>query len=373
MHCQALKRLVKYLWTTKHVALRYNSGSQNPFRLTAASDASFGDCEDTKRSTLGWCQWLGDKPNGLISWGSRIGKNVALSTTESEVQAALELLKDILWTRDFLSEIGYRQTGSTRIYEDNNGCIGQAAATKGLRRARHYLIALAALNEACQAGDVHMYRIDSDDNVADFFTKGLGGQKHSKFGSESLGYDLSFLYSSRKSQNPTQKEGEHSSALLPSQKEGEQPSASLLSQKEGEQPSASLLSQTEGEQIYLSKPQHEGEQTSKICCIPEWEILPKARASPKEIKERNHLSEKEGELKIPQLTQEGVTVRIEYSGGRGFKVDNNTNLDYQVDDNEESMKIHYVSLAEKYAEQGNESKFNMYFKLAKFVGHRPKS
>ena len=233
VHCQALKRLVKYLWTTKHVALRYNSGSQNPFRLTAASDASFGDCEDTKRSTLGWCQWLGDKPNGLISWGSRIGKNVALSTTESEVQAALELLKDILWTRDFLSEIGYRQTGSTRIYEDNNGCIGQAAATKGLRRARHYLIALAALNEACQAGDVHMYRIDSDDNVADFFTKGLGGQKHSKFGSESLGYDLSFLYSSRKSQNPTQKEGEHSSALLLSQKEGEQPSASLLPKRGG--------------------------------------------------------------------------------------------------------------------------------------------
>ena len=157
----------------------------------------------------------------------------------------------------------------------------QKKKKKGLRSARHYLIALAALNEACQAGDVHMYRIDSDDNVADFFTKGLGGQKHSKFGSESLGYDLSFLYSSRKSQNPTQKEGEHSSALLPSQKEGEQPSASLLSQKEGEQ-------------IYLSKPQHEGEQTSKICCIPDWEILPKARASPKEIKERNHLSEKEG-------------------------------------------------------------------------------
>ena len=177
-----------------------------------------------------------------------------------------------------------------------------------------------------------MCRIDSDDNVADFFTKGLGGQKHSKFGSESLGYDLSFLYSSRRSQNPTQKEGEHSSALLLSQKEGEQPSASLLPRKE------------EG-QSYLPKPQHEGEQTSKICRIPDWEILPKARASPKEIKERNHLSEKEGELKIPQ----------------------------QVDDNEESMKIHYVSLAEKYAEQGNESKFNMYFKLAKFVGHRPKS
>ena len=84
------------MYTTKDVALRYTSGGQNVFRLTAASDASFGDCEDTKRSTLGWCQWLGDEPNGLITWGSRIGKNLALSTTESEVQAALECIKDVL-------------------------------------------------------------------------------------------------------------------------------------------------------------------------------------------------------------------------------------------------------------------------------------
>ena len=130
-HCRALKRLVKYLYTTKHIGLRYTSGNRNPFRLSAASDASFADCEDTKRSTLGWGLWLGEQPNGLISWGSRIGKTVALSTTESEVQAALECTKDVLWARVFLSEIGYRQTGSTRIYEDNNGCIGQSTATKG--------------------------------------------------------------------------------------------------------------------------------------------------------------------------------------------------------------------------------------------------
>ena len=227
-HCQALKRLVKYMWTTKEIGLRYTSGGNNPFRLTAAADASFADCEDTMRSTLGWCQWLGDKPNGLISWGSRIGKNVALSTTESEVQAALELMKDVLWTRDFLSEIGYRQTGSTRIYEDNNGCLGQANGTKGLRRARHYLVALAALNEACQAGDIHLYRIDSDENIADFFTKGLGGAKHTKFATQSLGVDMSYLYRSRKpigkSQHECRKEGEHNALLLSDdghRKEGE--------------------------------------------------------------------------------------------------------------------------------------------------------
>ena len=192
-HCVALKRLVRYLYHTREVGVRYTGGGDNPFRLSAAADASFADCEDTKRSTLGWCQWLGDMDNGDISWGSRIGKTVALSTTESEVQAALELTKDVLWMRDFLKELGYEQKGSTRILEDNNGCMGQATNTKGMKKARHYLVALAKLNEAVQAQKIHLFRIDSNENKADQMTKGLGGSLHIKFGTWNTGYDLSFL------------------------------------------------------------------------------------------------------------------------------------------------------------------------------------
>ena len=50
------------------------------------------------------------------------------------------------------------------MLEDNNGCLMQANATKGLRRARRYLVALGALTEAVQAGDVHLHRFDSDSN-----------------------------------------------------------------------------------------------------------------------------------------------------------------------------------------------------------------
>ena len=82
-----------------------------------------------------------------MTWGSRIGRNVALSTTESEVQAGLELLRDVKWMRAFLHELGYEQTGSTRVHEDNNGCMGQAQGTKGMKKARHYFVALASLNE----------------------------------------------------------------------------------------------------------------------------------------------------------------------------------------------------------------------------------
>ena len=195
-HCQALKRLVRYLYHTREIGVRYSSGSSNPFRLSAAADASFADCEDTKRSTLGWCQWIGGydgKPSGVLTWGSRIGRNVALSTTESEVQAGLELLRDVKWMRAFLHELGYEQTGSTRVYEDNNGCMGQAQGTKGMKKARHYLVALASLNEAVHAGEIHMHRVDSKDNSADLFTKATGGSTHAHLSTMTLGYDMSFL------------------------------------------------------------------------------------------------------------------------------------------------------------------------------------
>ena len=122
-HHDLLKRLVRYLYHTRHVGLKYTSGGANPYRLNAASDSSFADCVDTNRSTLGWCLWLGAEPSGLVSWGSRIGKTTALSTTEAEVQAALEALRDVLWFRDFLGELGYVQPGSTRMWQDNMGLL----------------------------------------------------------------------------------------------------------------------------------------------------------------------------------------------------------------------------------------------------------
>ena len=192
-HHDLLKRLVRYLYHTRHVGLKYSSGGANPYRLSAASDSSFADCVDTNRSTLGWCLWLGDEPSGVISWGSRISKTTALSTTEAEVQAALEALRDVLWFRDFLGELGYVQPGSTRMWQDNNGAIGQINATKGLKKARHYLTALSRLNEEKCIGTIHMKRIDSEENVADIFTKILGGTAHIKLSSMALGFNMSFL------------------------------------------------------------------------------------------------------------------------------------------------------------------------------------
>ncbi|GJY31244.1 hypothetical protein Tco_0414739 [Tanacetum coccineum] len=49
--------------------------------LTAYADANHAGCQDTRRSTSGSAQFLGDK---LVSWSSKKRKSTAISTTKAE-------------------------------------------------------------------------------------------------------------------------------------------------------------------------------------------------------------------------------------------------------------------------------------------------
>nr|GEY09280.1 uncharacterized mitochondrial protein AtMg00810-like [Tanacetum cinerariifolium] len=49
--------------------------------LTAFADADHAGCQDTRRSTSGSVQFLGER---LISWSSKRQKSAAISSTEAE-------------------------------------------------------------------------------------------------------------------------------------------------------------------------------------------------------------------------------------------------------------------------------------------------
>ncbi|GJT09427.1 retrovirus-related pol polyprotein from transposon TNT 1-94 [Tanacetum coccineum] len=65
-HLKEVKRIFRYLRGTIHMGLWYPKGSG--FELTAFSDADHAGCVDTRKSTSGGIQFLGDK---LVSWMSK--------------------------------------------------------------------------------------------------------------------------------------------------------------------------------------------------------------------------------------------------------------------------------------------------------------
>lgn len=77
----------------------------NELQLQGFSDASFNITQDA-RSHYGYIVTLG---NCLISSkGGRI-RTIVRSSTEAEISAVNELTSDLLWCKDILEEVGYKQ------------------------------------------------------------------------------------------------------------------------------------------------------------------------------------------------------------------------------------------------------------------------
>nr|GEZ75870.1 uncharacterized mitochondrial protein AtMg00810-like [Tanacetum cinerariifolium] len=71
--------------------------------LTAFADADHAGCQDTRRSTSGSMQFLGER---LISWSSKRQKSTLISSMEAEYIALSGCCAQILWMRSQLSNFG---------------------------------------------------------------------------------------------------------------------------------------------------------------------------------------------------------------------------------------------------------------------------
>ncbi|GJS57226.1 hypothetical protein Tco_0652010 [Tanacetum coccineum] len=83
-HFEAIKRVFRYLKGTIHMGLWYPK--DNAMSLTAYADADHAGCQDSRRSTSGSAQFLGDR---LVSWSSKKQRSTAISTTEAEYIASM--------------------------------------------------------------------------------------------------------------------------------------------------------------------------------------------------------------------------------------------------------------------------------------------
>nr|GEX51192.1 retrovirus-related Pol polyprotein from transposon TNT 1-94 [Tanacetum cinerariifolium] len=82
-----LTRLYRYIMETYGTYDIFNS-------INKVKDADHAGCQDTRRSTSGSVQFLGER---LISWSSKRQKSAAISSTEAEYIALSGCCAQILW------------------------------------------------------------------------------------------------------------------------------------------------------------------------------------------------------------------------------------------------------------------------------------
>jgi hypothetical protein len=117
-HFAALKRIIRYIQGTKEFGLHlYPSTITN---LTAYSDADWGGCPDTRRSTSGYCVYLGDN---LISWSAKRQATLSRSSAEAEYRGVANVVAESCWLRNLLLELHCPISKATVVYCDNVSAI----------------------------------------------------------------------------------------------------------------------------------------------------------------------------------------------------------------------------------------------------------
>lgn len=91
-HLQVLKRILRYLQGTKTMGLQLLK--RRNMALTAYTDADWAGCPSTRRSTSGFCIYMGDN---LISWSAKRQDTVSCSSAKAEYKGVANVVADACW------------------------------------------------------------------------------------------------------------------------------------------------------------------------------------------------------------------------------------------------------------------------------------
>nr|GEZ14782.1 hypothetical protein [Tanacetum cinerariifolium] len=170
-HVHAVKRIFRYLRGTVHRGLWYPKDSS--IALTAFADADHAGCQDTRRSTSGSVQFLGER---LISWSSKRQKSAAISGKEAEYIALSGCCAQILWMRSQLSDYGL---GFNKIpmYCENKSDIALCCNNVQHSWFKHIDTRYHFIKEQVENGVIELYFVNTEYQLADLFTKALGRER----------------------------------------------------------------------------------------------------------------------------------------------------------------------------------------------------
>ncbi|GKB46739.1 hypothetical protein Tco_0897492 [Tanacetum coccineum] len=174
-HLNAVKRIFRYLKGTINMGLWYSKDTG--MSLTSYADADHTGCQDSRRSTSGSAQFLGEK---LVSRSSKNQKSTAISSTEAEYIALSGCYAKILWMHSQLTDYGF-QFNKIPLYCDNKSAVALCCNNDQHSRAKHIDVRYHFIKENVENGIVELYFVRTEYQLADIFTKPLPAKRKIQF------------------------------------------------------------------------------------------------------------------------------------------------------------------------------------------------
>ncbi|XP_071718996.1 uncharacterized mitochondrial protein AtMg00810-like [Rutidosis leptorrhynchoides] len=167
-HMNALKRIIRYIQGTLSYGLQLHKSSVES--LVSYTDADWGGCPDTRRSTFGYCVFLGDN---LISWSSKRQPTVSRSSAEAEYRGVANVVSESCWLRNLLLELRLPISKTKLVFCDNVSAIYLSGNPVQHQRTKHIEMDIHFVREKVARGQIRILHVPTRFQIADIFTKGL--------------------------------------------------------------------------------------------------------------------------------------------------------------------------------------------------------
>ena len=184
---KAADHCIRYLLATKEYRITYGDSTQSaaylqpkPPEFLAASDASYGDDPETRRSSEGWVFMMFGGP---IDWKATKQTTVTKSSTEAELLSLSHAGSELLWWKRIFAQIKLEFDHPMTLHCDNRQTLRiiTKEASKLDTKLRHVDIHQHWLRQEHTNGNLTFHWLPTSDMPADGLTKLLPKNKHEAF------------------------------------------------------------------------------------------------------------------------------------------------------------------------------------------------
>ncbi|GAU27876.1 hypothetical protein TSUD_159700 [Trifolium subterraneum] len=171
-HMDAVIRILKYIKGAPGKGLIYEDKGYT--QIVGYSDADWAGSPIDRRSTSGYCVLVG---GNLISWKSKKQNVVARSSAEAEYRAMALVTCELIWLKQLLKELQFENARPMTLVCDNQAALHIASNPVFHERTKHIEIDCHFVREKIESGDIVTSFVNSNDQLADVFTKSLRGPR----------------------------------------------------------------------------------------------------------------------------------------------------------------------------------------------------
>ena len=169
---EALEHVLRYLKRSPGRGILYKNYGHTD--IECFCDADHAGCKKTRRSTTGYCVFVG---GNLVSWRSKKQGVASHSSAEAEYRAMSQSVREIVWIYQLLKEVGLKTSLPAKLWCDNQAALHIASNSVFHERTKHIEVDCHFVRDKLKENFISTGHVRSSDQLGDLLTKALDGNR----------------------------------------------------------------------------------------------------------------------------------------------------------------------------------------------------